>query len=197
MEQTAREAALDARTLKHIRNTARRLARTGRIPGVDADDIAQDLFLDLWRRCNAFDPSRATFATFADRIVAHRVARLASPTVRLRAERSHLGLDDADDRGDDQALLDTLADSRTPSEVDHALAIDVRRFIGGLPPALQRCCDLLLTPNLRAASAEAGLHRSTVYENARRLRKLADLAGLRDYIAPPRHFEQRAGRCPA
>jgi RNA polymerase sigma-70 factor (ECF subfamily) len=196
MEQPTREAALDARILKHIRNTAKRLARQGRIPGMDADDIAQDLFLDLWRRRDAFDPSRASFATFADRIISHRVATLASPTARLRAERQHIGLDDlADD--DRPALTDMLADPKMPSEVERALAIDVKRFVGGLPPALLRCCELLLTPNLRAASAEAGLHRSTLYEHARRLRRLAARAGLRDYVASPRHFDDRAGRCPA
>lgn len=197
MEQPTREAALDARILKHIRDTAKRLARSGRIPGMDADDIAQDLFLDLWRRRDAFDPGRATFATFADRIISHRVATLASPTARLRAERQHIGFDGPADGDDRPALTDTLADPKAPSEVERALSIDVRRFIGGLPPALQRCCELLLTPNLRAASAEAGLHRSTVYENARRLRKLAERAGLRDYVALPRHFDDRAGRCSA
>jgi RNA polymerase sigma factor (sigma-70 family) len=197
MEQPTREAALDARILKHIRNTAKRLGRQGRIRGMDADDIAQDLFLDLWRRRDAFDPSRASFATFADRIISHRVATLASPTARLWAERQHLSLDEGNDGADQPALADTLADPQAGTEADQALAIDVRRFIEGLPPALRRCCDLLLTPNLRAASAEAGLHRSTIYENAHRLRRLAARAGLRDYVAAPRHFDDRAGRCSA
>ena len=141
--------------------------------------------------------SRASFATFADRIISHRVATLASPTARLRAERQHIGLDDLADGDDRPALTDTLADPKVPSEVECALAIDVKRFVGGLPPALLRCCELLLTPNLRAASAEAGLHRSTIYEHARRLRRLAARAGLHDYIASPRHFADRAGRCSA
>ncbi|MBW8270907.1 sigma factor, partial [Caldovatus aquaticus] len=196
MEQPTREAALDARILKNIRNTARRLDRQGRIPGMDADDIAQDLFVDLWRRRDAFDPSRASFATFADRVVSHSVATLLNSTARLRAERQLLSLDAGNDGADRSALADTLVDRQADTEADQALAIDVRRFIGGLPPALRRCCDLLLMPNLRAASAEAGLHRSTIYENARRLRRLAERAGLRDYVAAPRHFADRAGRCP-
>jgi RNA polymerase sigma factor (sigma-70 family) len=164
------------------------------MPGMDADDIAQDLFLDLWRRRAAFDPSRASFATFADRVIAHRVASLLCSTARLRAERQHLSLDDGAER---PVLADSLPDPQAVSEVDQALALDVRRFLEELPPALRRCCDLLLTPNLRAASAEAGLHRSTIYENARRLRRLAERAGLRNYVAAPRHFADRTGRCPA
>jgi RNA polymerase sigma factor (sigma-70 family) len=196
MEQTTRDGALAPRTLKHIRSTAKRLARSGRIRGMDAEDIAQDLFLDLWRRRAAFDPTRASFATFADRVISHRVASLLCSTARLRAERQHISLDEGDDSGDRTMLAESLPNPHAVSEAEQALALDVRRFLESLPLVLRRCCDLLLTPNLRAASAEAGLHRSSVYENARRLRKLAERAGLQDYLAPPRHFGDRGGRCP-
>ena len=86
MEQTTSRAGVDPRVLKHIRTTARHLTGDKAIPGMDAQDIEQDLVLDLWRRRAAFDPSRATFRTFADRVVAHRVATLTGPTVRLAAK---------------------------------------------------------------------------------------------------------------
>lgn len=195
MEQTTRDAALAPRTLKQIRSTARRLARSGRIRSMDAEDIAQDLFLDLWRRCPAFDPSRASFPTFADRIIAHRVATLTSPTARLRAERRQVCIDEPleDDLG--QTLADVLADPMAPGELDHGLALDLRCFVAGLTPALQRCCEILLAPNLRAATVQAGVHHSSLYENARRLRRQAEAAGLKEYVAPSRHFRRHAGRC--
>jgi len=197
MEQFTRDAAMAPRTLKHIHNTARRLARCRNVPGMDAEDIEQDLFLDLWHRRGAFDAAKATFATYADRIIAHRVATLTSPTSRRKSERQQVALDDYVDGNEQQTLADTLADPAALSEVDQALTIDMKRFIAGLPPALQRCCTILLTPNRREASMEAGIHRSSVYESAHRLRKLAEAAGLREYISTPRHFEHRAGRCPA
>lgn len=197
MEQFTRDAAMAPRTLKHIRNTARRLARCRSVPGMDAEDIQQDLFLDLWYRRGAFDATKATFATYADRIIAHRVATLASPTLRCKAERQQVALDHHVNGDGQQTLADTLADPAALSEMDQALKIDMKRFIAGLPPALQRCCTILLTPNRREASIEAGIHRSTVYESAHRLRKLAEAGGLREYISAPRHFEDRAGRCPA
>lgn len=185
------------RTLKHIRNTARRLARCRSVPGMDAEDIEQDLFLDLWHRRGAFDATKATFATYADRIIAHRVATLTCSTSRRTAERQQVALDDYVDGDAQQTLADTLADAAALGEVDQALIIDMKRFIAALPPALQRCCTILLTPNRREASIEAGVHRSSVYESAHRLRKLAEAAGLREYIPAPRHFQDRAGRCPA
>ena len=195
MEQTTRDAALAPRTLKHIRSMARRLARSGRIRGMDAEDIAQDLFLDLWRRCPAFDPSRASFPTFADRIIAHRAASLTASTPRMRLERRQIGIDDPIDGSDGGTLADILSDPAAPGELDHGLALDFRRFIEGLSPALQRCCAILAEPNIRLAATQAGTHRSSLYENARRLRKRADEAGLGIYVAGPRQISISAGRC--
>lgn len=197
MEQFTRDAAMAPRTLKHIRNTARRLAHSRSVPGMDAEDIEQDLFLDLWHRRGAFDPTKATFATFADRVIAHRVATLTSPTACRKAERQQVALDDFVDGDDQQTLADTLADPAALGEVGQAITLDMKRFIASLPPALQRCCTILMTPNRRDASMEAGIHRSSVYESAHRLRKLAEAAGLKEYISAPRHFGSRAGRCPA
>jgi hypothetical protein len=162
---------------------------------MDAEDIAQDLFLDLWRRCPAFDPSRASFPTFADRIIAHRAASLTASTPRMQLERRKIGFDDPIDGSDGGALVDILSDPAAPGELEHGLVLDFRRFIEGLSPALQRCCAILAEPNIRLAATQAGTHRSSLYENARRLRRQAEAAGLKEYVAPSRHFRRHAGRC--
>ena len=197
MEQTTRYAVLAPRTLKHIRSTAKRLARSGRIRGMDAEDIAQDLFLDLWRRSPAFDPSLASFPTFADRIIAHRAASLTAQTQRAQIERQEIRIDDPVEGADGCTLADILPDPAAPDELDHGLSLDLRRFIESLSPALQRCCAILAEPNIRSAAAQAGSHRSSLYENARRLRRRAEQAGLRIYLAGPRQISTPAGRCPA
>ena len=192
MEQTTGNAALDARIRNHIHTTAKRLARCGSVPVMDAQDIEQDLFLDLWHRRHAYDPTRASFRTFADRVIANRVATLACPTERLKAERQLVWLDQPID-DEQHTLADTLADPDAPSDQDHGLTLDVKRFVAGLSPAMRRCCAILLAPNVAAASATAGIHRSSVYENAQRLRKLAVAAGLQEYVIPPRHIRAPAG----
>lgn len=201
MEQTTGGAALDTRVLQHIRNTARRLAGAHAAPGMDAQDIEQNLILDLWRRRAAFDASRASFRTFADRVVAHRVAELTRTTARAAAEGAMLSLslplDDEEEGG--ATLADALPDPRSLADLDeqHGLSLDVRRFTQHLTPALQRCCSILLAPNVADAAAEAGLHRSSVYENLHRLRSLATAAGLHDYVRAPRHFVEPASKCGA
>ena len=189
-------AALDGRIWRNIRTSARRLCGTCTIPGMHADDIAQDLFLDLWRRRHAYDPIKGTFPTFADRIITNRVATLACPTARLKAERRQVWLDaPIDDDGAD-TLADTVADPATPTEDGLALLLDMRRFVAGLTPTLRRCAEILLAQNIRLAAASAGLHHSTVYEHAQRLRATAEAAGLKTYVTPPRHHAARAGMCP-
>jgi len=197
MEQIVGNAGLDARTLKHIHRTAKRLDRTGGVPGMDAEDIEHDLILDLWRRRRAFDPNRGSFRTFADRLIAHRVATLTCPTTRLCAEQVTVCLDAPLDELEGATLADTIAQptSGDGADVDLGMALDVRRFVQGLTPALQRCCSILMAPNVAEAAAAAGLHRSSVYECAERLRKLATAAGLHDYVVAPRQIARPAGKC--
>ena len=195
MEHFSGVAALDARTRAHVQTTARRLARSGSLPGMDADDIGQDLFLDLWRRRHAFDPARASFPTFADRVIANRVATLTSPTMRQRAERALVWLDEPISGDDADTLAATVADPAAPTEHDLAMLLDVRRFVARLSPALRQCCEILLAPKLCDAAAEVGLHRSSVYENIQRLRAVTNAAGLKEYVVAPRHFSGRSGKC--
>ena len=187
--------ALDARVCKNIRATARRLSRSCTIPGMGVDDIAQDLFLDIWRRRHAFDPTKGSFPTFADRVIANRVATLTSPTMRQRAERALVWLDEPISGDDADTLAATVADPAAPTEHDLAMLLDVRRFVARLSPALRQCCEILLAPKLCDAAAEVGLHRSSVYENIQRLRAVTNAAGLKEYVVAPRHFSGRSGKC--
>lgn len=201
MEHLNRYDGIDPRVLKHIRATARRLAHQHAVPGMDAQDLEQDLVLDLWCRMEAFDPARASVRTFAHRVIAHRVASLTCPTARRRAERAMLSLDappasEHDSAGEEGATLaDTIPADPEGSPPDEAFGIqhDVTRFLAALSPALRRCCDILSADNVAAAAAMAGLHRSSVYESVARLRQHAVAQGLHCYIGGPRHFAERAG----
>ena len=94
-----------SRVSRNITIRAERLARSGSVPGMDAEDIKQDLRLHLYRRDGKFDPSRGQYDTFADRVLANRIATLAAPTERLRAERAWVDFETpSEGRGDDETL---------------------------------------------------------------------------------------------
>ena len=74
-----------SRVSRNISYRSKRLARSGAVPGMDAEDIKQDLRLHLYRRDGSFDPSRGEYDTFADRVLANRIfdpRRARMPIVR-------------------------------------------------------------------------------------------------------------------
>lgn len=188
MELNNRYGGISPRVIRNMKYQAARLAHSGALPGMDKDDIEQELMLDLLRRKGRFDPDRASFDTFADRVITNRVASLTASTHKLRAERITISLDFVvanDDVDDGTSLLDKLDDLENPCAVDElkiGLVRDVARFIGDLPPVLQRYVAILAADNVCEAAREAGLHRSTVYERKEQIRRAAEDWGLAEYL---------------
>jgi DNA-directed RNA polymerase specialized sigma24 family protein len=188
MELHNRYGGISPRVIRNIKYKAAKLARSGTLPGIDKEDIEQELMLDLLRRKGRFDPDRASFETFADRVVTNRVASLTASTHKLRAERITISLDFVvanDDEEDGASLIDKLDDLKNPFALDElkiGLARDVARFIGDLPPVLQRYVAILAADNVCEAAREAGLHRSTIYERKEQIRQAAEDWGLEEYL---------------
>jgi len=191
MELQNRYDGFSPRVVNNIRYQASKLSRSGRLPGMDKFDIEQDLILDLLQRQANYDPARASFDTFADRVVSHRVATLMSPTTRLRAERCMVSLDlpIGTDGDDAVTLADILpesagiySDAGQPPEIMCGLQRDVQRFLASLSPVLRRYAGVLSADNVSAAARAAGLHRSTIYERLRPMRSAATAAGLHEYF---------------
>lgn len=177
---------------RSIRFRADRLARSGAVPGMDADDIAQDLRLDLLRRSEHYDPARASFPTFADRVTQNRVASLAAPTTRLHVERSMIDLDRPVEAGGGEpgeTLADRLPESASLyDQVEHAhdhlvgLREDIRRLVASLPAASRVVAALLSDMSVAEAARALGLHRSTVYDRLAAIRAAAIALGLHEYL---------------
>jgi len=192
MEPKNRYDGVPARVVRNVRFKAKQLARRRAIPRMDADDLEQDLMLDLLQRRDRYDPSRASFETFAEYIVNHRIATLTSPTSRLRADRTTISLDALvgyDDDGDAFSLIDITparsglyADESDEPETRFGLQHDVIRFRAALKPGLRRYADVLGDENVSDAARVAGVHRSTVYVRLAEMRSAAIASGLHQYL---------------
>lgn len=185
MTSDDRRGEIDASILNHIKSKARWLERTKAVPSMDRGDYEQDLFLDLWRRRQGFDAQRSPFSAFARLITAHRAASLSTPTSRTHAERQTLSLSAALPGEDSGTLADHLPTDWRTEQDGHALALDVRRFVAGLTPAMQRCCSALASGSVSDAAADLGLNRSSIYETIARIRRHAAAAGLDAYVLSP------------
>jgi RNA polymerase sigma factor (sigma-70 family) len=191
-----------SRVSRNITIRAERLARSASVPGMDAEDIKQDLRLHLFRRDDKFDPARGQYDTFADRVLANRIATLAAPTERLRAERTWIGFDTpATERGDDEALplTETLPESALPHSAvalapDEAFGLvrDVQRLLAGLTPTCRTVALALIDMSPTEAAEVLGIHRSTVYARLAAIRCAAEALDLAAYLgAAPTVSEAR------
>jgi hypothetical protein len=159
---------------------------------MEAADYQQDLVTDLLHRRKSFRADLASFRTFADRVIRHRVSSITAPTLRLRAERGAISLDAemTDPGGEHRCIHEILPADGLP---DLGLQIDVRRFVGHLPFHLAETCGLLVTDKVIAGARAAGISRSTVYEHVARLRQHAAASGIDGYVRAD--TSQRAPVC--
>jgi DNA-directed RNA polymerase specialized sigma24 family protein len=183
-----------SRVSRNIMVRAARLARCGAVPGMTAEDIAQDLREHLWRRDRAFDLTRGSYDTFADRVIANRIATLASPTERLRSERRWISFDtptQQTDDGEPLTLSETLAEadgldgpSAWPADEGIGLVHDVERLRGALTPNCRAMADVLIDLTPTEAAHALGVHRSTIYARLAAIRSAAVAIGLEVYLRP-------------
>jgi hypothetical protein len=139
MEHSNRYDGIHPRVVQFVRYHARKLARRRAMPGMELEDYEQDLITDLIARERRFDPARAAYPTFADRVIRHRVSTLI-----------YLGLPRR--RIDDQGPRATAGGPGLETEAEAAdgtfwtedwcsLSLDLERFprtsAGTAPPLLR------------------------------------------------------------
>ena len=67
---------IDPFIINQVRYHARSLIRHPAIHGMEVEDIEQELMLDVLSRTQAYDPEKASWRTFVDRILNHKIADL-------------------------------------------------------------------------------------------------------------------------
>ena len=70
--------------VNQVRYHARSLMRHSAIHGVEVEDLEQELMLDYLSRKQAYDPEKAKWSTFVDRILNHKCASLIEAARALR-----------------------------------------------------------------------------------------------------------------
>lgn len=183
-----------SRVSRNISIRAARLARSGAVPGMDAEDIEQELRLDLIRRAPNYDPAKASFETFADRVVSNRISSLAATTQASRAERMMRSLDaPAGDGTDDGSLTlaDVLSEASAINPGDDfsrthgpGLRGDIGKLLAALCPASRRVAIAVSHLSVAEAARALGLHRSSVYDRLSSIRETAIDLGLGEYFEP-------------
>lgn len=158
-----------------VRFHARQLARTGLFPSQDAEDIEQELMLDLLRRLEDFDPARASRNTFIARVVENCAATLieAAKAKKRGAQFQYDSLDAplGDDEHGQFTLGDVISDDaglwaahgrRWDEAAD--LRRDLSRVLDRLPHRLSSLCARLAVDTVTEVSRDTGMPRPTIYD---------------------------------
>jgi RNA polymerase sigma-70 factor (ECF subfamily) len=189
---------LDEYAVQLIKYKARQLVGRAGFTKDDREDIEGDLTLDLLRRLRKFDPSRASFHTFVDRVVNHGVARLIerreAPMRDYRRCVSSLNDRIEDDEGecvergdlvDQDTYLQSVGQTAMPLADRIALRVTLERVLATLTPEMR---DLWARraegQTFTEISRETGIPRGTLPERMKQLQRLAEDAGLREYLEP-------------
>jgi RNA polymerase sigma factor (sigma-70 family) len=190
MASTNQYPGINPHIVTCVRHHARRII--GRIPGMELEDLEQELMLQAHRRLNAYNPERAQLRTFLDRVLRNLCSHLleAAGARRRKPDRPLLSLSwprpPADGR-DGGPELDFNEDAG--SELDWCerahLRHDLERMLVTLPEHLTECCRWLIQGTTTDAAHHTGLARGTIHSRIVTMRRRFAAAGLSTYLAAP------------
>jgi len=183
-------SGIDARIVASVRHHARRAS--GKVPGLELEDLEQELMLHAHRRLNSYDPARADLWTFVDRVLSNFLANLAT-AARAKSRGGGtftISLDDPNLERDGEAIAAAAAaDNGGSNELGWCeyihLRQDLHRVLHSLPQHLQDCCHRLTENSVAEAARRSGLARGSIYSRMATLKRAFAAAGLDVYLARP------------
>lgn len=177
-----------------IDKVARRLVNKSGLINDDVPDIKQDMWLDLLERLPRYRPDRGHYRAFVSRVVKNKAASIleARATAKRGNGRPCVSLDqdieDEDGEGTSHhesiSLDDYLRRTRgtiRSGEERLDLSIDLRRLVDRLPAHHRVVCLLLIDRDVTDIANVVGVPRSTLRDAIKRLRRLGEESGLKDY----------------
>ena len=177
-----------------IDRVARRLVYQKGLTRDDVPDIKQDMWLDLLERLPGYRPDLGHYRAFVSRVVKNKAAsilesRAASKRGNGRPCRS-LSEEFEDEDGEETEFQETISVDdylrrtrgtiRTEEErLD--LAGDIRQLLDQLPAHHRVVCLLLIDRDVTDIANVVGVPRSTLRDAIKRLQRLGEKSGLKDY----------------
>jgi RNA polymerase sigma factor (sigma-70 family) len=192
MPAAPRRPDLPAFAYRFASSRAAELARRSCAIGLDADDVRQELLLQLWRRRSRFNPQRGSHAGFIARVIRNPAADLISKHAAARRGGFQIpvSLDESalDDDGETCRLADILpsnaalwASGVATSEMTE-LRADLLGAVAQLPREHRDLCASLLENSISEISRGQGCSRARIYDRMADIRRTFERLGLAEYL---------------
>jgi len=177
------ELAVAKKVINDYRKKHRSLEREG------FDDLLQECLIHWLDVRDRYDPGRgASKNTYMAKVIASALRKLVEKanTDKRKAIYESASLEEPlNDDGDELTIKGKLAkDEDIPPQAKTELKIDISRVLQKLTPEEQKLCRLLGEEGLsiNEACKYFNKHRSVVYRDVLRIRKLFEEEGLKDYL---------------
>ncbi len=160
---------LDAYALDRIEYRVQRLARVFTLSDDDADDLRQDLVLELWRALPRYDAERAGLHTYVNRVLDRAYCAIARS---LRSRRSHPALT--------PVSLSVLHDRplESPELAAAERCLDLEAALATLPRHLRIIAEELKHAAPGEVAQRLHIHRASVYRAIKRIRQHLEEHGV-------------------
>lgn len=187
----------DEYALRLVRFKARQLVGRYGLGWSDVPDLEQDMLVELVRRFDRYDPSRSKPTTFIIQVVDNAIADIVdSRKAGVRDYRlTELSLDRPMPRGDGKSsttskdhideddYMRRTCGCSAPGQLLLEATTDISALLQKLPEELwQVCMAIINDTSFSKLATELGVHRSTIYERKRALRKAFEKEGFADYF---------------
>ena len=155
---------IDYGAVQKIRFQANHLSNWPEFRGWDKEDLEQEMMCDLFRRLPKFNPKKACFGTFTDRVVNHCALSLREKTRTKKRgfgqQKVNIDISTMDE--DDPTHTHWRGCTENPT-AHMELTIDINTVIGSLPEELSRICQLLKFHSVVDVCQQTGIPRATLY----------------------------------
>lgn len=170
-------AGLTEFELSNLRHRARRLALNPLLSDFAVEDIEQDFLAHILERRPSFDPDRASWPTFVDRILLAKTLDMlsAARAGKRRAEAPPISID-ADAMANAVDLIDPLALEPTGADI----RVDLARRTASLPHELASLLCELRQKTMTEVARDSGIPKTTLYARLAALRR--ELSPLQEYL---------------
>jgi len=194
---------VDPHIVRAIDHKVRKLYGRFDLTAEDMDDLRQELFVHMLQQVHQYDPARAKWITFIDRVLRSGVANyLRARRARCR-QNTLVSLDEVDDNSADPTLeyVTTLDGSFAGAALSHEvqddgsatavvdLRLDVEAVLVTLSPLLQRICRMLMEGESMLGVARAlRIPRTSLYHQIEQLQRTFTEHGFEISFRLSRHF---------